>query len=201
MVRNYSNELEKILQSKDFVAGQKLMLHTCCAPCSSYVIEYLSDYFEITTLFYNPNLDTREEFLKRQEELSFMLSKMKTKYKVNLIKTDWRKEEFLDAVKGMEHLKEGSTRCEVCFRLRLLETVKHAKAENSKYFTTTLSISPMKNSFVLNEICIDVEKEYNIEHLPSDFKKKGGYQKSVELSKKFGLYRQNYCGCEFSKNL
>ncbi len=201
MTKNYSNELEKILLDENFIKGGKLMLHTCCAPCSSYVLEYLSDYFEIFALFYNPNLDTKEEFFKRQKEMTSMLSKMETRYPITLIESDWRKEEFLNAVKGMENLKEGSKRCEICFKLRLLETVKHAKNENCKYFTSSLSISPMKNAVMLNEISLTLEKEHGVLSLPSDFKKKGGYQKSVELSKKFGLYRQNYCGCEFSKNL
>ncbi len=196
---NYSKELEKILLNKKFKQGEKLMLHACCAPCSSYVLEYLSEHFQITTLFYNPNLDTEKEFLKRQNEMGEMLSKMRTKFPVELVETDWRKDEFLQAVKGMEDLKEGGLRCKKCFELRLSETAKMAKDKEAKYFTTTLSISPMKNSQLLNQVGEDLSKQFNVLHLPSDFKKNSGYLKSIELSKKFGLYRQNYCGCEFSK--
>ena len=196
---NYQKELEKVL--KQLEAEQKvptLLIHSCCAPCSSYVLEYLSDYFKITVLYYNPNIYPESEYTKRILEQQNLIRAMKFRYPVSFLAGRYDKEKFYDMAAGMEDLREGGARCMKCYELRLRETAAQAAAGGFDYFTTTLSISPLKNAQKLNEIGIRVGKEYGVEYLVSDFKKKNGYKRSIELSKEYGLYRQDYCGCEFS---
>ena len=177
----------------------RLFLHSCCAPCSSYVLEYLSDWFSITDFFYNPNIYPEEEYRKREQELQRLITEMHLKNPVQFLAGEYHPEEFFLAVKGMEDLPEGGQRCHVCYELRMREAARLAAEGNYDYFTTTLSISPLKNAVWINEIGEALEKEYGVRHLPSDFKKRGGYQRSIVLSKEYDLYRQNFCGCVFSK--
>ena len=178
----------------------KLMLHSCCAPCSSYVLDYLWERFDITVYYYNPNIFPSEEYQKRAAEQEYLIKEMFPKGGVKLICEEHLSEEFYSAVKGMENIPEGGERCFVCYRLRLKKTAKAAKKYGCEYFCTTLSISPLKNAAKLNEIGGEIAEKYGVKYLFSDFKKKDGYKKSCALSQKFGLYRQNYCGCEFSQN-
>lgn len=197
--RNYQRELEEIIQKQQKENRvPKLLLHSCCAPCSSYVIEYLSAYFRITVFYYNPNLYPDEEYEKRVTEQKRFVRTFPAKYPVEFLSGAFAKERFYEAVKGLEREAEGKERCFACYRLRLLETVKMAKRLGMDYFTTTLSISPLKNAVKLNEIGEELAEEYKTAYLPSDFKKKNGYQRSVELSKEYEMYRQDYCGCIFS---
>lgn len=179
----------------------KLFLHSCCAPCSSYVLEYLSQYFEIIDFFYNPNISPKEEYEERLSELKRLIKEQPHKYNVTLVEGRYDEREFLDVVRGLENEPEGGARCKECFLLRLNETAKMAKEYGADYFATTLTISPLKNAPLLNEIGSSIfsADDGNPIYLPSDFKKKGGYARSIELSKEYGLYRQNYCGCVFSK--
>ena len=177
----------------------KLLLHSCCAPCSSYVLEYLSNYFDITVFYYNPNIDPESEFVYRSQEQQKLVEMMNLSEKVNVICCDYESDKFYDAVKGLESEPEGGARCGVCFELRLEQTAKYAKEHNFDYFTTTLSISPHKNASVLNSIGEKISQKYNVNYLYSDFKKKNGYKRSCEISSELGLYRQDYCGCIFSK--
>ena len=196
---NYQKELEKLignLQKEEMVP--KLLLHSCCAPCSSYVLEYLSDYFEITVFYYNPNIFPENEYTKRILEQQMLISDMKMKHPVSFLAGNYDRERFFEIAAGLEHLKEGGERCFKCYELRQEEAAKIAKEGAFDYFTTTLSISPMKNADKLNEIGMDIGKQYGVSYLQSDFKKKNGYKRSIELSKIYGLYRQDYCGCEFS---
>ena len=195
---NYQKELEKILiQNKNKVPT--LLLHSCCAPCSSYVIEYLSNYFYITVFYYNPNISPEEEYRFRSSEQKRLISSMVTKYPVLFAEEEYDSRQFFSAVKGLENEPEGGKRCEKCFELRLQRTAQKALEESFDYFTTTLTISPLKNASLLNTIGLSLAEKYNINWLPCDFKKKGGYKRSIELSKEYDLYRQNYCGCIFSK--
>ena len=194
---NYQLVMEQEIQ-KNADSCPKLMLHSCCAPCSSYVLEYLSEFFEITVFYYNPNIYPSEEFFKREEEQQNFIQKLQTKNPIKFIKGEFEDDKFYAAVKGMEKEKEGGIRCRECFRLRLKKTAALAKEMGFDYFTTTLSISPHKNSAVLNEVGEEVAREYGIKYLFSDFKKKGGYKRSCELSAEYGMYRQDYCGCVFS---
>ena len=198
---NYQKELEKILarlRAENRVPT--LLLHACCAPCSSYVLEYLSEYFVITVLYYNPNISPRPEYDTRAAELKRLISEMAFKHPVKLMVGEYEPQEFYRMAKGMEDLPEGRERCFQCYAQRLLYAAKLAKDGGFDYFTTTLSISPLKNAAKLNEIGRALEKEYGVSYLLSDFKKKNGYKRSVELSAKHNLYRQNYCGCIFSRN-
>ncbi|WP_409015404.1 epoxyqueuosine reductase QueH [Anaerostipes caccae] len=199
MKENYQKKLDGIIEG---LQGKRpsLLLHSCCAPCSSYVLEYLSKYFQITVYYYNPNIDTEEEYEKRAEEQKRLISEMEFPDKVSFIKEEFRQEEFYQAVRGYEKEPEGGKRCLRCYRLRLSEAAKKAGELGSDYFTTTLTISPLKNAQWLNEIGQELEAQYQVRFLPSDFKKKNGYKRSVELSQKFDLYRQSFCGCVFSKN-
>lgn len=196
---NYQKEMDKLLHS---LQGEgrvpKLLLHSCCAPCSSYVLEYLSDFFEITVFYYNPNIYPESEYTKRLLEQQALLSNMYFTHPVSFIAGSYDKEKFYEMSEGLEHLKEGGERCHKCYELRLAQTARMAVKGGFDYFTTTLSISPMKNAGKLNEIGTDVASRYGVKYLQSDFKKKNGYKRSIELSKKHGLYRQDYCGCEFS---
>ncbi len=196
--KNYQKELDKKIQSFGDKAPS-LFLHSCCAPCSSYVIEYLSNYFQITVFYYNPNIAPDEEYYFRSSEQKRLISEMKTKYPVTYTDEEYDSRQFFDCVKGLEKEPEGGERCTRCFELRLGETARKAKELGFEYFATTLTISPMKNAPLINEIGERLSEEYGVKWLPSDFKKKGGYKRSIELSKIYDLYRQNYCGCVFSK--
>lgn len=194
---NYQKKLDAML--KTLGETPKLLLHACCAPCSSYCLEYLSRYFEITVLYYNPNISPEEEFKKRAEEEKRLISEMPVKNPVTLVVDDYEPDEFFSAVKGLENAPEGGERCFVCYRLRLERAARYAKEHGFDYFCSTLSISPLKNAQKLNEIGTELSEIYKVPSLPNDFKKKGGYLRSIELSREHGLYRQNYCGCVFSK--
>ena len=197
---NYQKELDKIIEQnvrEDQVPS--LLLHSCCAPCSSYTIEYLSQYFKITVLYYNPNISPKSEYEKRKSEQLRLIDEMETKYPVSFLDCDYDYNEFLNIAKGYETCKEGGERCFRCYRLRLEKAAALAKEKGFDYFCTTLSISPLKNSQKINEIGFELEKEYGVKWLPSDFKKKEGYKRSIVLSKEYNLYRQNFCGCAFSK--
>ena len=193
---NYQLEMEKIINQKQ---GNKLLLHACCAPCSSYVLEYLTNYFYITILYYNPNIYPKEEFDKRYQELSRLIKDLPHNNSISLIEGRYDYNEFLNIAKGLESVPEGGERCFKCYELRMREAAKYAKEHNFDYFTTTLSISPYKNSNKLNEIGKKLEDELGVKYLYADFKKKNGYKRSIELSKEYNLYRQDYCGCIYSK--
>ena len=197
---NYQLILDEEL-NKISLSGKKpkLLLHACCAPCSSYVLEYLSEYFEITIYYYNPNIHPEKEYIRRRDELIKFLNEFKLKNKVNLVEETYNSFEYFDEIKGLEKLGEKSERCYKCYKFRMEKAVKYAKDNNFDYFTTTLSISPHKNSDWINEIGSILENKYSIKYLYSDFKKKNGYKRSLELSKEYGLYRQDYCGCIYSK--
>ena len=197
---NYQKQLDKIIENiTKAQTTPTLLIHSCCAPCSSYVLEYLSQYFKITIFYYNPNIYPAEEYHKRVAEQQRLISELPTKHKVDFIEGRFDEQEYYDAVKGLEHIKEGGERCFVCYRLRLEETAKLAKEKGFDYFTTTLSISPYKNAQKLNEISAELSDIYDVKNLPADFKKKEGYKRSIQLSKIYDLYRQDYCGCVFSK--
>lgn len=196
---NYQKELEKILEKLEKENRvPSLLLHSCCAPCSSYVLEYLSNYFRITVFYYNPNIYPQSEYTKRICEQKELIARMNLKYPVSFLAGEYESEKFYEMAKGMEQLREGGERCMKCYELRLAETARRAAEGHFDYFTTTLSISPLKNARKLNEIGIRTGREAGVEYLVSDFKKKNGYKRSVELSQEYGLYRQDYCGCEFS---
>lgn len=197
---NYQKELEnKIEQLQKEQKVPKLLLHSCCAPCSSYVLEYLSDYFEITVFYYNPNIFPESEYTKRILEQQTLIHNMPAKHLVSFIAGAYEKDKFYVMAKGLEGIKEGGQRCFGCYALRLEETARVAREGEFDYFTTTLSISPLKNAEKLNEIGNKLAEKYGVSYLPSDFKKKNGYKRSIELSREYGLYRQDYCGCEFSQ--
>lgn len=199
MKRNYQKEMEQILESYSR-EGQapSLFLHSCCAPCSSYVLEYLSEYFYITVFYYNPNIYPDEEYFKRVEEQKYFIDNFPAKNKISFIEGNFDKDRFYEMAKGLERVSEGGTRCFGCFELRLREAAEYAVRHGMDYFTTTLTISPLKNAEKLNEIGERLEKEYGVKYLVSDFKKKNGYKRSVEISKEYHMYRQDYCGCIFS---
>lgn len=204
---NFDIELKNILNTIDLNNKPNLFLHICCAPCSSYVLDYLYNYFNVFVVFYNPNIDTKEEFIKRLNELKKLISLCK--YDIKILYEDYNHNEFVEEVKGYESEKEGGLRCPICFNLRFsrsLEIINKYINDNSledkiNYFCSTLSISPHKNANILNDICEKLCLKYdNIKYLPNDFKKSNGYLKSIELSKLYDLYRQDYCGCEYAKN-
>ena len=176
-----------------------LLLHACCAPCSSYVLEYLSEYFSITVFYYNPNITEFEEYKKRVLEEQRLIAEMPAKNPVKFLEGKYDPERFFDMAKGLEAVREGGERCFKCYRLRLAETADIAKKQGFDYFTTTLSISPLKNAQKLNEIGAEEAKRVGIPYLFSDFKKREGYKRSIQLSAQYGLYRQDYCGCIYSK--
>ena len=198
--RNYQKELEKLIE-KQQRDGQKpsLLLHSCCAPCSSYVLEYLAPYFHICDFYYNPNISPKKEYEDRKEELVRLIREMGLSTEVTFLEGVYQPEVFFAMAKGMEDLPEGGERCFKCYEMRLRESAKIAKEQGAEYFATTLTISPLKNAQKLNEIGEKLAEEYGVKYLPSDFKKKNGYKRSVELSAQYELYRQNYCGCVFSK--
>ncbi|WP_330637222.1 epoxyqueuosine reductase QueH [Acidaminobacter sp. JC074] len=193
---NYQKMMENTIKS---FKGEKktLLIHSCCAPCSSYVLEYLQDYFEITVMFYNPNMIDEEEFEKRYNEQVKINAAMREDIK--LVKVPYEPQTFYQAVKGLEDIPEGGERCRACFELRLNEAAIYASDHGMDFFTTTLSISPLKNASTLNELGQKIGDKYGVNYLLSDFKKKNGYKRSVELSKENDLYRQEYCGCIYSK--
>lgn len=198
--RNYAKELEQLIQKLQQEGKvPRLLLHACCAPCSSAVLEYLSQYFAITLLYYNPNIAPLEEYQKREAELRRLVSQMKFIHPVELLPCQYDGQAFVQAARGLEGEPEGGKRCEACFRLRLRYAAQEAARLRFDYYTTTLSISPMKNAPLLNQLGEEIGREFGVAHLPSDFKKKDGYKRSVQLSKEYDLYRQDYCGCAFSK--
>ena len=232
VVKNYQKELHKIIEELGATAGcaPTLFLHSCCAPCSSYVLEYLRRYFRITVFYYNPNITEDEEYRKRvaeqkrliaaynerltrQEQTDAKVSENESRmanggrisdetqlgYRIEIVEGDYEPQRFYEIAKGLEQCPEGGERCFACYELRLRETAKRAQAGGFDYFTTTLSISPLKNAAKLNEIGERLAQEYDIPWLPSDFKKRDGYKRSIELSKEYDLYRQDYCGCVYSR--
>ncbi len=213
--RNYAKELDSRIEE---FAGENrrptVLLHACCAPCSSYCLEYLRQYFDVTVFFFNPNITEAREYEKRVEEEKRLIGELNRQVEtgvfqgmnsddkaglIKIIEGRYEPKDFYEAVKGYEELGEGSLRCRKCFELRLDETAKIAAENGFEFFTTTLTISPLKNADVLNEVGALAAERAGIQFLPSDFKKKNGYKRSIELSGKFGLYRQDYCGCSFSK--
>ena len=192
---NYQLELDKIINKIEGENTTKsLLLHSCCAPCSSYVLAYLNKYFNITVFYYNPNITNKEEYLKRKQEQIRLISELPAINKINILDADYKPEKFFEISKGLEDCREGGERCFKCYKLRLEATAKAAKENNFDYFCTTLTISPLKNAQKINEIGHMLGDEYQIPFLPSDFKKKEGFKKSIELSSQYNLYRQNYCG-------
>lgn len=199
MSNNYQKILEKTINENQLNNKiPKLLLHSCCAPCSSYCIEYLSEYFHVTVLYYNPNIFPKDEYMYRMEEQKRFIDSFPAKYPVSFIETPYTPEDFYKIAKGYENVKEGGERCNRCFKLRLEYTADLAKKLGMDYFTTTLSISPLKNVEMLNDIGYKLGEEYGVPYLLSDFKKKNGYKRSVELSKEYDMYRQNFCGCVYS---
>jgi predicted adenine nucleotide alpha hydrolase (AANH) superfamily ATPase len=197
---NFSLFTEKIISEiKETGKRPSLLLHVCCAPCSSYVLEYLSTYFDITVYFYNPNIDTDTEFRYRADEEKRFIAEMGLSDTVKYTEGEYDKSEFLEIARGLESAPEGGERCVKCFELRLEKSAIYAKNGGFDYFTTTLSISPLKNSALLNSIGKRMSEKHGVKYLYSDFKKKNGYKRSVELSREHDLYRQSYCGCAFSK--
>lgn len=176
-----------------------LFLHSCCAPCSSYVLEYLSEYFQITVFYYNPNIFPEEEFEKRIAEQKRLIEQIPARHSIHFLAGNYDKEKFYEMAKGLEEVPEGKERCFKCYELRLRKTAEEAFRGGFDYFTTTLSISPLKNADKLNEIGHRLAEQFGVYYLPSDFKKKNGYKRSTELSREYGLYRQDYCGCIYSK--
>lgn len=198
---NYKLKMDKEIEYiKALDKKPKLLLHACCAPCSSAVLESLSGIFDITLYFYNPNIYPESEFVFRLEELKRLTEEMKLK-SVDVVAPEYENEEFEWVIKGLEDVPEGGARCEKCYRLRLAKSATYAKENAFDYFTTTLSISPYKNAQWLNEIGAELGEKLGIKYLFSDFKKGDGYKRSCQLSEKFGLYRQDYCGCIYSKRI
>ena len=196
---NYQRELDKLLkklETKESVP--RLLLHSCCAPCSSYVLEYLSDFFSITVFYYNPNIYPQEEYWMRVREQQEFIRRFPARHPISFVEGAYDTERFYEMAKGMEQEKEGGERCFACYELRLREAGELARAKGFDYFTTTLSISPLKNAGKLNEIGAALSAELGVRYLYADFKKKNGYKRSIELSREYGMYRQNYCGCVFS---
>ncbi len=195
---NFQQEQDKIIQG--LTGKPTLLLHSCCGPCSSHCIEALSKHFIITVLWHNPNIQPESEYLLRLENQQKLIDSLQTDEKVTLLECPYDVNEFFSVIKGLENEKEGGKRCTECFKIRLEMAAKIAKEQNFDFFTTTLTVSPHKNAPLINEIGFSMAEKYNVKFLPSDFKKKNGYKRSIELSKQFDLYRQNYCGCVYSIN-
>lgn len=198
---NYQLQLDKIIETEG-KQGKTVLLHSCCAPCSSYVITYLRQYFQVTVFYYNPNITEQAEYRKRVEEQKRLIEALNQEgggYEISFVEGDYLPNTFLELVKGYETCPEGGERCKLCFRQRLEETAIMAHKLKSDYFATTLTVSPLKNAAILNELGLELAKEYDVSYLVSDFKKRNGYKQSIELSKQYDLYRQDYCGCAFSK--
>ncbi|MDE6750241.1 MAG: epoxyqueuosine reductase QueH [Lachnospiraceae bacterium] len=200
-IRNYQKELDKIIEGLSSDNPPRLLLHSCCAPCSSYVLEYLRRFFKITVFYYNPNISVDEEYRKRVAEQKRLIEAYneKNSHPIDIIEGDYEPEEFFTTVKGLENCPEGGERCFTCYELRLRKTSQIASKGQYDYFATTLTISPLKNAAKINEIGERIAGECGINWLPSDFKKKDGYKRSIELSREYDLYRQDYCGCIYSK--
>lgn len=197
---NYQRRLDELIEENTRRGvTPTLLLHSCCAPCSSYVLKYLSSYFRITLLYFNPNINPEEEYIKRINEQRRLIAELPVRNPVSFVEGRYEPSEFYEAVKGLEREPEGGARCAVCYGLRLREAARRAAEGGFDYFATTLSISPLKDAAKINEIGERVGAEFGVRHLPSDFKKKDGYKQSVELSREYGLYRQNFCGCIYSK--
>ncbi len=196
---NYQRELDKLIKALPAGVVPTLLLHSCCAPCSSYTLEYLSEYFQITVFYFNPNITPYEEFRHRADEQRRLISELYPKHPISFVEGEYDPTLFFTAVRGLEREPEGGARCKVCYRLRLEAAARLAREQHFDFFTTTLTISPLKNAQTLNEIGAELAQIYQVRHLPSDFKKNGGYLRSIELSKEHNLYRQNFCGCVFSK--
>lgn len=197
---NFGNMCEDVIKKvREDGKRKKLLLHACCAPCSSYVLEYLNEYFDITLYFYNPNIDDEDEYRYRADEAKRLIREMPTVNPVGFAEGEYEVDKFLEMSRGLEDAREGGARCMKCYELRLERAAKYAKENGFDMFTTTLSISPLKNSRALNLIGEKLSNEYGVDYLYSDFKKKNGYKRSVELSAEYKLYRQSYCGCSFSK--
>ncbi len=197
---NFQRELDALIEKnqKDGIVP-KLMLHACCACCLSYVLEYLSPYFDIYVLYFNPNITNEDEYSYRYSEVKRLISQMPLERKVEIVDCDYTPDEYLSKVKGLESEPERGSRCSVCFDMRLRATAQYAKELECDYFATTLTISPLKNATVINSIGQSISSKCGTAYLATDFKKKNGYKRSIELSHEYNLYRQNYCGCEFSK--
>ncbi len=199
---NYQLELDKIIdriRSEENGKIPRLLIHSCCAPCSSYVLEYLSDFFAITVYYYNPNIYPKSEYYKRVKEQERLIKSMPLKNPVLFVEGEYEPQKYYDLVKGHENDPEGGDRCAICYRMRLEEAAKTARQGGYDYFTTTLTVSPYKNAEKLNKIGSEAAEIYGVRFLPSDFKKRNGYKRSIELSGEYGLYRQDYCGCVFSQ--
>lgn len=197
---NYQLLLDRIIEENERDGRvPRLLLHSCCAPCSSYTLEYLSQYFDITVYYYNPNISPEKEYRHRVEEMERLIGEMPFKHEVKFVEGEYKPKDFYDMARGMEHEPEGGIRCMACYRMRLEHAAAIAKEGGYDYFTTTLTISPLKRSDKINEIGNEVAEQYGVAFLPSDFKKRGGYLRSIELSRQYNLYRQNFCGCVFSK--
>lgn len=198
--RNFQRELDKLIED-NAKRGEvpRLLLHSCCAPCSSYCLEYLAEHFEVTVLYYNPNITDEAEYLKRAAEQKRLIAELPVKHRAGFVEGEYRPGDFYEAVKGLEDVPEGGARCFKCYRLRLEYAARYAAERGFDFYCTTLSISPLKNAAKLNEIGEELSEIYSVPWLPSDFKKRGGYQRSIALSREYGLYRQDYCGCGFSK--
>lgn len=197
---NYHQKMLELIKehcSEEYVP--KLLLHSCCAPCSSYCLELLSQYFEVTVFYYNPNIYPPEEYDMRVAEQDRFVQNFPAKHKISFVEGSYNTERFYAMAKGMESLKEGGERCFACYELRLRESAEYAKENRFDFFTTTLSISPLKNAEKLNEIGKKLEEEYGVNYLYSDFKKQNGYKRSTEISNEYDMYRQYYCGCVYSK--
>lgn len=193
---NYQKKLEELI--KDLKGKPSLLLHSCCGPCSTEVIDFLKDYFEITVLYYNPNIEPLEEYLHRKREQKRFLNEYKDA-KISFLDCEYDNNAFKEMAKGLENIPEGGARCNKCFYLRMKKTALVAKENNFEYFGTTLTVSPHKNSTIINEIGEKISKEENIKYIYGDFKKNDGYKKSIEMSKTYNLYRQDYCGCLYGK--
>ena len=197
--RNFQRELEQLIE-KECADGRRpvVMLHSCCGPCSSYVLEYLTQYFDILLYFYNPNIHPDAEYQKRLEAQKLVLSSMNFGDKVKLIEGKYNTDEFFEAVKGLENEPEGGARCEKCIDLRIRKTAQIAESYKTDFFATTLTVSPHKNAIYINKTGAETESDFSVKYLVSDFKKKNGYKRSIELCREHGIYRQNYCGCVYS---
>lgn len=197
---NYQLALDKIIEENQKQQNvPSLLMHSCCAPCSSYCLTYLAQYFRITIFYYNPNISPETEYKKRVKEQIRLIQSLDVRYPISFVEGTYEPEKFYEMAKGLEEVKEGGIRCFACYKMRQREAAYYAKEHGFDYFTTTLSVSPHKNAQKLNEIGLWLQEEVGVAYLVSDFKKKGGYLQSIELSKKYDLYRQDYCGCEFSK--
>ena len=197
---NYQKELDKLIEKLEQTKEvPRLFLHSCCAPCSSYVLEYLSEHFAITVFYFNPNIAPEEEYRKRVEEQKRLVEQLPAVYPIQFLEGRYEPEEFYSRVRGLEKEPEGGARCRVCFELRLEEAARLAAEGGYDYYTTTLSISPLKNAQVLADVAIKMGEKWGVAWLPSDFKKKEGYKRSIQLSSEYDLYRQNYCVCVFSR--